>query len=148
MFHRVLSMLLILILANHGKWFLPNNPIFYPVSRCLDYWIWGNSSEHSVHELGSFITSSRYIFSGHCVQGILVVLSKATGGDLLKMVFLKILQISQENTSVGILFNKVAGLKSCNFIEKRLQHRCFPVKFAKILRPSILENICEWLFLY
>ena len=28
------------------------------------------------------------------------------------------------------LFNKYAGLKACNFIKKRLQHRCFP-------------NICE-----
>ena len=34
------------------------------------------------------------------------------------------------------LFNKVAGLKAYNFIKKRLQHRCFPVK-----------NICEQLLL-
>ena len=26
---------------------------------------------------------------------------------------------------------------------KQLQHRCFPVKFAKILRTPILNNICE-----
>ena len=25
------------------------------------------------------------------------------------------------------LFNKVAGLHACNFIKKKLQHRCFPV---------------------
>ena len=31
------------------------------------------------------------------------------------------------------LFNKVAGLRGWNFI-KRLQHRCFPGKFAKFLR--------------
>ena len=31
------------------------------------------------------------------------------------------------------LFNKVAGLKVCGFIKKRLQHRCFPMKFAKFL---------------
>ena len=31
------------------------------------------------------------------------------------------------------LFNKVAGAKTCNFIKKRLQHRCFPVKIAKFL---------------
>ena len=30
------------------------------------------------------------------------------------------------------LFNKDAGLKTCCFIKKRLQHRCFPVKFAKL----------------
>ena len=30
-----------------------------------------------------------------------------------------------------------------NFIKKRLQHRCFPVKFAKLLRTRILKNICK-----
>ena len=25
----------------------------------------------------------------------------------------------------------LSGLKACNFIQKRLQHRCFPVNFAK-----------------
>ena len=39
------------------------------------------------------------------------------------------------------------GLKSCNFIEKRLQHRFFPVKFEKILRTLFLKNICEQLLL-
>ena len=34
-------------------------------------------------------------------------------------------------------FNKVAGLKVCIFIEKRLQHRCFPVNIAKILRTAL-----------
>ena len=43
------------------------------------------------------------------------------------------------------LFNKVAGLKAWNFIKNRLQHSCFPVKFAKFLRTPILKNICEWL---
>ena len=32
------------------------------------------------------------------------------------------------------LFNKVANLKACSFIKKRLQHRCFPVNIAKFLR--------------
>ena len=40
------------------------------------------------------------------------------------------------------LFNKVAGLKTCNVIKKRLQHKCFPLKFAKILRTSFfMENL-------
>ena len=43
------------------------------------------------------------------------------------------------------LFNK--GLKVCNFIEKRLQHRFFPVKFAKFLRtPFFIEHL-RWLLL-
>ena len=39
---------------------------------------------------------------------------------------------------------KVSG----SFIKKRLQHRCFPVKFVKFLRKLILKNICERMFLY
>ena len=31
--------------------------------------------------------------------------------------------------------------QTCNFIKKRLQHRCFPVKFEKLLRTPILKNI-------
>ena len=33
------------------------------------------------------------------------------------------------------------------FITKKLQHRCFPVKFVKFLRILILKNICDWLLL-
>ena len=29
--------------------------------------------------------------------------------------------------------NKVAGHKACKFTKKRLQHRCFPVKFLRAL---------------
>ena len=53
----------------------------------------------------------------------------AIGGVLQQKVFLKISQISHENSS--------------NFIKKSLQHRCFPVKFAKFLKTSILKNTCE-----
>ena len=45
------------------------------------------------------------------------------------------------------LFNKVAGLQTCNFIKERLQRRCFPVKFVKFLRTPILKNIWERLLL-
>ena len=46
------------------------------------------------------------------------------------------------------VFIKVRQLKACNFIKKRLQHRCFPMKFAKFLRaPPILKNINERLLL-
>ena len=48
------------------------------------------------------------------------------------------------------LFNKVAEiicLQHCRFIKKRLQHRCFSVNIANILRTRIMKNICEELFL-
>ena len=34
------------------------------------------------------------------------------------------------------LFNKVASLKGCNFIKKRLQQWCFPGNIAKFLRTA------------
>ena len=45
------------------------------------------------------------------------------------------------------LFNRITGLKGCKFIKKRLQHRCFPVKFKTFLRAPILKNICKRLLL-
>ena len=50
-----------------------------------------------------------------------------------KKIFLKIYKISRENACVGVCF--------LNFIKKRLQHRCFLVKFAKFLRTPNLKNI-------
>ena len=37
---------------------------------------------------------------------------------------------------------------ACIFIEKRLQHRCFHVKFAKLSRTPILKCICKRLLLH
>ena len=44
-------------------------------------------------------------------------------------------------------FNKLAGFKTCNFLKKRLQHRCYPVNIAKFLSTLILMIICEQLLL-
>ena len=46
------------------------------------------------------------------------------------------------------LFHKTAALEACNFIKKRLQHRCFAVNIAKFLRTPILKNICKWQLLH
>ena len=73
----------------------------------------------------------------------LVYLEAAPGGVLLKNVFLKILQISQEKYLCSSLFLiKLQALSPqvCNFIKKRLQHRCFPMKFGKFLRTCIFEE--------
>ena len=44
----------------------------------------------------------------------------------------------------SLLFNKVADFQACNFNKKRLQHSCFPVSNAKILRTPVLKNNCKW----
>ena len=33
-------------------------------------------------------------------------------------------------------------LRACYFITKILRHKCFPVKFVKFLKTTILKNIC------
>ena len=40
-------------------------------------------------------------------------------------------------------FNQVAGLRVCNFIKKRFQHRCFSMNFAKFLKTPILKKVYE-----
>ena len=45
------------------------------------------------------------------------------------------------------LFNKVAGLQSCNFVKKRLQHRSFPVNIVEFLTTPVLKNSRKRLFL-
>ena len=41
----------------------------------------------------------------------------------------------------SLFLNKVSDLKACNFIKKRLQHRCFTEKFAKYSGTTFLQNI-------
>ena len=57
--------------------------------------------------------------------------------------FLKSSQYPQETPVLESLFKNVAGLKVCNFIEKRPQNRCFPVNIAKLLILLFSKNICE-----
>ena len=47
----------------------------------------------------------------------------------------------------SLFFNKNVVLQACNFIKKKLQHRCFLENTAKFLRAAILKNICERLLL-
>ena len=69
-------------------------------------------------------------------------------------VFLKISQNPQENIFAKVSFSRVSYLavfnrlqaliekirEPCNFIKKRLCHRCFPVNFAKNFRNTFLTG--------
>ena len=61
----------------------------------------------------------------------------------IKKLFLKISKYPQKTTMLEYLFEKVAGLKACNFIKKGPQHRSFPVNIAKFLKHPISKNIYE-----
>ena len=66
-----------------------------------------------------------------------------------KQVFLKISPDLQENICAGVSVVQVQA--ACNFIKKRLWHRCFPVNFAEFLRPPFfaehLQTIASELYL-
>ena len=47
----------------------------------------------------------------------------------------------------SLSFNKVVGLRHATLLKKRLQHRYFPVNFAKFLRTPFLQNTSRRLFL-
>ena len=47
----------------------------------------------------------------------------------------------------SLLFNKVSCLRPATLLKKRLQHRCFPVNFAKFLRPPFFTEHLRWLLL-
>ena len=97
---------------------------------CISFRSFGNFSKHGLHI---------YASPKKCKAVVRRYFSK--------QVFLKVSQISQENTFAAVPFNKVTGLKAWNFIKKKLQHRCFPVKFAKCLRTYFLQNTsggCFW----
>ena len=56
---------------------------------------------------------------------------------------LKDWQYPQKTPVLESLFEKVAGLKACNFIKKRPQHRCFPVNIAKFLRATFFNRTLQ-----
>ena len=70
-------------------------------------------------------------------------LETVTGGVLWKKLILKFPKFQRKTPVFAFLFIKVAVLDACNFIKKKIQQRCFRLKFAKFLRTRILKNIRE-----
>ena len=66
-------------------------------------------------------------------------LEAATGGDIKNFVI-----FTGKHLCRSLFLIK---LQACKFIEKRLQHWCFPLHVKKFLRTPILKNIRERLLL-
>ena len=67
-----------------------------------------------------------------------------------KIDVIKSLQYSLGNTCFVLgntYFNKVVGYQACNFIKKRLQHKCVPVTLATFLRTTFFTEHLRWLLL-
>ena len=54
---------------------------------------------------------------------------------------------SAQRCSVKKVFCNKVEAWACNFIKKRLWHRCFPVNFAKFRRTPFLTEHLRWLLL-
>ena len=63
---------------------------------------------------------------------------------LFSLNFISILNVGK-TPLLESFFNKVPSLQPASFFKKRLQHKCFPVKFPELLRTPILQNICKGL---
>ena len=53
----------------------------------------------------------------------------------------------KENLTL-VFYSKFCGIILKNVIKRRLQHSCFPVNIAKLLRIPILKNIWEQLLVF
>ena len=58
--------------------------------------------------------------------------------------FKKFANFTVKHLCWNLFLIKSEGLKSSNFIETRLQNRCFPVKFAKFLRTPFFTEHLRW----
>ena len=100
-----------------------------------------NLSSHSCLE---YVTFLLLLELQECWKNGNVRISEAATGNVLgKRCSKKFRKFYRKTPALESLFNKVAGLQTCNIIKKKLQHRCFPVEFVKFLRTHILKNICE-----
>ena len=75
--------------------------------------------------------------------GYALLAEAVSGGALWKRCFWKFSNNNLKTPVLESLF--IFCLETCDFIKKRLQHRCFHVNIEKILRTLILKNICEQL---
>ena len=58
----------------------------------------------------------------------------------------KVCNVQTKKPVLESLFSKVANLETCNFIKKRLLHRCFPVKNGKFFRKFYLKKTTSGCF--
>ena len=69
------------------------------------------------------------------------------GCSIKKTVLKKSGNIHWKTPVLESLFNKAAGLQSCNFIKKRLQQMCFPKNICKIFKNVFFIEHLWWLLL-
>ena len=90
------------------------------------------------HSMWFMINSAIYIYA---------LFFRSSRSQIFKISVLKYFTIFTGKHLCWGLFNKVTDLKTCNFIKKRLQHRCFLVNITKFLLTAFLIEHFWWLLL-
>ena len=100
-------------------------------------------------QVGGFLIALDYSWKGHNVSHIPKGRSSHLRCSVKKGVLKNFANFTGKHLCLSLFFNKVADLRlrPATLLKKKLQHRCFPVKFTKLLRTSYLKNICERLLL-
>ena len=79
---------------------------------------------------------------GECFYTKLWTIRGTPSEEFCEKVFLKTSQNSHENNCArASFFNKVAGLKSCNFIKKEILAQVFSCKFFKFVLQNTSERL-------
>ena len=77
-----------------------------------------------------------------CKKGVLKNFTKFTGKHLCQSLFFNEVAGLRPTSSPERCAGDEVGPEACNFIKKRLWHRCFPVNFVKYLRtPISIEHL-------
>ena len=108
-----------------------------------------NHHEHLFHR--TLITS--YFRPVNIAKFLRTAFLKGTSRSSRLQIFFKIVVLKSSTNFSGkhlcwSLFLKNLQAESLHLHRKRLQHRCFPVKFAKFLRTSFLIEHLWWQLLY
>ena len=85
------------------------------------------------------------IFFIHCIETYMKIQQQSFTNILKSRCSKKFRKFHQKKAGLEFLFKKDEGPQSCNLIKKRLQHRCFPVKFAKFIRTPFSTVHLGWL---
>ena len=113
---------------------------FYFSSVCISFFYKLHCSAYTDVKKNSQTQTNKICFSIRSAEAAIHRYSS-------KWVFLKISQYYRKTLVLDSHFKRIAELKVCNFIKKRLQRRYFPVNIGKFLWTAFFIEQVRWLLL-
>ena len=109
--------------------------------------MWTADSGHCLIHQGTNVIFSVSRDTSKDRNNALLELEAATGGVLQKWCSKYFAKFTAKIPVLESHFNNVTTLQPEVILKKKLQHRYFPVNFAKFLRTHFLQNTSGWLLL-